>query len=160
MEKAEQACASARSLLDLGDIDGSSNRAYYAMFNAARAALLASNAPVKPEISKTHRGLIGAFGLHLVKNGPVSKELGRLLNRAEEIREIADYANVSVEITDAITMVEQAEEFVKAIRATFMPASHQLAHDDEAVCSKCHSAPCICEDGDGGGGGASGGPKF
>ena len=42
MKKAVRACASARVLLDLGDVDGACNRAYYAMFDAARAALLRS----------------------------------------------------------------------------------------------------------------------
>ena len=45
--KAERALASARLLLDAGDTDGACNRAYYAMFDAARAALLASGAPVE-----------------------------------------------------------------------------------------------------------------
>jgi hypothetical protein len=50
--------ASAKMLLDSGDTDGACNRAYYAMFDAARAALLASKAPVTPEIAKTHSGLL------------------------------------------------------------------------------------------------------
>lgn len=62
IEKAERACRSAQVLLDLGDVDGAANRAYYAIFDAAWAALLAANAPVKPDIAKTHRGLINAFG--------------------------------------------------------------------------------------------------
>jgi uncharacterized protein (UPF0332 family) len=45
--KAVRACISARVLLDLGDVDGACNRAYYAMFDAARAALLASGALVQ-----------------------------------------------------------------------------------------------------------------
>lgn len=121
MAKADMACSSARILLDLGDVDGAANRAYYAMFDAARAALLASGAPVDSEIGRTHSGLIGAFGNYLVKNGPVSKELGRLLNRAHEIRLVADYNSVSVEPSDAKEMVEQAETFVAAMRAEFMP---------------------------------------
>ncbi len=40
--KAQTAAASARILLNAGDVDGACNRAYYAMFDAARAALLAS----------------------------------------------------------------------------------------------------------------------
>jgi uncharacterized protein (UPF0332 family) len=91
MAKADTACSSARVLLNLDDVDGASNRAYYAMFDAARAALLASGAPVEPDIGRTHSSLIGAFGNFLVKNGPVSKDMGRLLNRAYEIRQIADY---------------------------------------------------------------------
>jgi uncharacterized protein (UPF0332 family) len=39
MDKAFKALASARILLDAGDTDGAANRAYYAMFDAAIAAL-------------------------------------------------------------------------------------------------------------------------
>jgi len=35
MLKAARACASARALLEPGDVDGACSRAYYAMFNAA-----------------------------------------------------------------------------------------------------------------------------
>src|SRR3990167_9399709 len=101
MTKAMTACVSARALLELGDVDGAANRAYYAMFDAARAALLASGAPVEPDIGRTHSGLIGAFGHNLVKNGPVSRDMGRLLNRAHEIRQAADYNGDSVERVDA-----------------------------------------------------------
>ncbi|HSW16490.1 MAG TPA: HEPN domain-containing protein, partial [Ramlibacter sp.] len=121
MTKAERACASARVLLDVGDVDGACNRAYYAMFDAARAALLASGAPVEPDIARTHGGLINAFSNHLVKNGPVSKEMGRLLNRAQRIRQIADYKGDSVELSDAQEMVEQAEIFVAAMRTEVQP---------------------------------------
>lgn len=121
MAKAHTACSSANALLELGDVDGAANRAYYAMFDAARAALLASNAPVDADIGRTHSGLIRAFGNFLVKNGPVSKEVGRLLNRAHEIRLVADYNGDSVEPTDAKKMVEQAEIFIGAIQTSFMP---------------------------------------
>lgn len=90
MEKASRALASARLLLDAGDVDGACNRAYYAMFDAARAALIQSGAPVVPEVAKTHSGLISAFSLHLVKTGRVPTELGKALNKAAEIRLIAD----------------------------------------------------------------------
>lgn len=119
MTKAERACSSARALLDLGDVDGACNRAYYAMFDAARAALLVSGAPVRPDIGKTHSGLINAFSEHLIKNGPVPKEMGRLLKRAEEIRLVADYKSDSVELSDTQEMVEQAEVFVAALKAEF-----------------------------------------
>ena len=123
MAKADRACLSARALLDMGDVDGACNRAYYAMFDAARAALLASGSPVRSDIGKTHSGLINAFSEHLVKNGLVSKELGRLLKRAEEIRLVADYKSDSVELSDTQAMVLQAETFVAAMHARFMPNS-------------------------------------
>ena len=120
MAKADTACSSARALLDLGDVDGAANRAYYAMFDAARAALLVSGAQVAPDIGRTHSGLIGAFGKFLVRNGAVPKEIGRLLNRAHEIRLVADYKGECVEAADAREMVAQAETFVATMRALFM----------------------------------------
>jgi uncharacterized protein (UPF0332 family) len=47
------------------------------MFDAARAALIATQKPPESEAIKTHSGLISAFSLHLVKTGHVSVELGK-----------------------------------------------------------------------------------
>lgn len=119
MSKAVRATASARLLLDAGDADGACNRAYYAMFDAARSALITSGAPVEAEIAKTHSGLIAAFSLHLVKPGRVPVELGRALNRVEEIRLVADYKGDPIELERAEWAVQQAEEFVSAMRSIF-----------------------------------------
>ena len=121
LAKAIQAAASAKVLLDTGDADGACNRAYYAMFDAARAALLASGAPVEPEIAKTHNGLISAFSLHLVKTGRVPVELGKALNKVEELRLVADYKGDPVEKEDAAWALSQAQTFVQAMQTTFMP---------------------------------------
>ncbi len=91
------------------------------MFDAARTALLASGVPLASNIGRTHSGLISAFGNDLIKNGPVSKEMGRFLNRAEELRLVADYIGDAVERSDAREMVEQAETCVAAMRAEVMP---------------------------------------
>ena len=116
MAKAIQAAASAKVLLDTGDSDGACNRAYYAMFDAARVALLESGAPVQPEIAKTHSGLISAFSLHLVKTGHVPIELGKALNKAGELRLIADYKGDPIEKEDAAWAVYQAQAFVQAMQ--------------------------------------------
>lgn len=113
--KAERACHSAALLLESGDIDGACNRAYYAMFDAARAALLAigkNQADIR-----THSGLIAAFGLNLVKTGKLERRLGHTLNRAHEIRLIADYTGDAVGSDLAAWIVEQSPGFVAAIRA-------------------------------------------
>ncbi len=122
MAKAETACSSAKVLLRLGDTDGAASRAYYAMFDAARAALLLSNAPVDAAVGRTHSGLIGSFSRFLVKDGPVPKEIGRSLNLAHEVRLLADYNGDSVEIEDAARVVEQAEAFVSVMKALFVRA--------------------------------------
>jgi uncharacterized protein (UPF0332 family) len=114
MQKAARALASARLLLDAGDTDGACNRAYYAMFDAARAALASETSP---EAARTHDGLIAAFGLRLVKTGRLPRELGRMLNRAEEIRLLADYTDGAVEQQDVKGLLLQAEAFVSALRS-------------------------------------------
>lgn len=120
MAKAIQASVSAKVLLDTGDGDGACNRAYYAMFDAARAALLASGAPVEPEVAKTHSGLISAFSLHLVKTGRVPIELGKSINKVEDLRLIADYKGDQISQEDAAWAVAQAQTFVQAMRVTFI----------------------------------------
>jgi uncharacterized protein (UPF0332 family) len=117
MAKAAQALASAELLLDTGDMDGACNRAYYGMFDAARAALLSVDAPVPPEIARTHGGLITAFSLHLVKTGRVPVELGRSLNKVAELRLIADYKGDPLTTEDAAWAVGQARVFVEAMAA-------------------------------------------
>lgn len=120
MVKAVRATVSAKVLLDAGDADGACNRAYYAMFDAARAALLASG----HEVGKTHRGLLNSFANDLVKNELIPKEMGRLLKRAETFRYVADYSEELVELSDAIEMVAQAEIFVDTLQDYINQLSH------------------------------------
>ncbi|MBK7002588.1 MAG: HEPN domain-containing protein [Rhodoferax sp.] len=116
MAKANRALASARLLLDSGDVDGACNRAYYAMFDAAQAALLSINAPVPTEIARTHSGLISAFSLHLVKPGRIAVEHGRSLNKVEDLRLIADYKGDTVTLENAEWALEQARKFLAAVQ--------------------------------------------
>jgi len=115
MIKAHQALRSAQGLIALDDADGACNRAYYAMFDAARAALLVKLGRTEADFAKTHRGLINAFSEHLVKDGTLARYLGRSRKRAEEMRLLADYDGDSVGIADAATMVSDAKIFISAI---------------------------------------------
>jgi len=115
--KANRALASAKLLLDSGDVDGACNRAYYAMFDAARAALLWVDAPVPAEVARTHSGLITAFSLHVVKPGLVAIDHGRALNKVEDLRLIADYRGDPVTLENAAWALEQAQAFLAAIQA-------------------------------------------
>lgn len=114
MTKAERAADSAMLLLEQGDIDGACNRAYYAMFDAARGALLSIG--LNQASIRTHGGLISAFGLHLVKTGKVERALGHVLNRAHEIRLVADYTGDIVDHELAAWTVDQSRVFVAAMR--------------------------------------------
>jgi len=101
-------------------LEGACNRAYYAMFDGARAALMATGAPAEAHTAKTHNGLIAAFSRCLVKTGRVSVELGRTFNQAEEIRLVSDYTGNSIGPEQAIWVVEQATLFVQTIRTQFL----------------------------------------
>ena len=115
MTKARQALRSAHRLIDLEDSDGACNRAYYAMFDAARAALLIKLGRTEADFAKTHRGFLNAFSEYLIKDGVLTRELGRTLKRAEEMRFLADYDGDSVEMGDAVNMVADGEVFIAAI---------------------------------------------
>lgn len=114
--KATRALASAKLLMADGDLEGACNRAYYAMFDAAHAALLRLGKQINPAEIKTHRGLIAAFGKYLVKPGLLAVELGRSLNQVERIRLLADYTGEEVDVERTGWAIEQAESFVDAMR--------------------------------------------
>lgn len=114
LAKAERAASSARALLDLGDSDGACSRAYYAMFDAARAALASRGHA--PEATKTHGAVHSAFALEFVKTGQVPREIGRALGQVQDIRLLADYAAEPVPSDKAEWSVVQAAAFVAAVR--------------------------------------------
>jgi uncharacterized protein (UPF0332 family) len=114
--RARRSAASAKVLFDIGDMGGACNRAYYAMFDAARAALLAAGTePPKSEAIKTHSGLIAAFSLHLIKAGRIPTHFGRALRQADQIRLIADYSDEEPERETALSSIEQANRFIEAV---------------------------------------------
>jgi len=78
-------------LLDAGDTEGACSRAYYAMFDAAHAALRAKQIETPNAAIKTHNGLLAIFGTELVLTKQVSADLHKALNRVQELRHVADY---------------------------------------------------------------------
>lgn len=121
MAKAARALASAKLLLANSDLDGACNRAYYAMFDAAHAALLRSGAHINPAETRTHRGLIAAFGEHLIKPGHLSADLGKSFNQVERVRLLADYTGEEIDEDKTRWAVEQAAAFVEAVRRKYTP---------------------------------------
>ena len=117
MTKAARALDSGRLLIAAGDTDGACNRIYYAMFDAAKAALMATDAPPEAIDAKTHSGLIAAFSLHVVKRGFVAADHGRSFNRLHELRLIADYRGDSIEEPQIRQAIADATAFIAAIAA-------------------------------------------
>ena len=114
--KAETALNSSQLLFKSGDFDGACNRAYYAMFDAARAALLVADGDDSVLSVKTHSGLIAAFSLRIVKPGKVNVELGKSFNKVEDLRLVADYKGDPVETEQAQWALDQAKIFVETLK--------------------------------------------
>lgn len=116
MDKAQKALSSAQLLLDAGDTDGATNRAYYAMFDAAIAALSWVGVGGREQSHhKTHGGLIGSFGQHLVQTGHLPAEFGRSFNRVQDLRQTADYLAEPVPPDKAKWAIQEAAMFVDGI---------------------------------------------
>jgi uncharacterized protein (UPF0332 family) len=112
LQKADTNLKSARMLLDAGDTDGACSRAYYAIYDAARACIgWAGIAPERGEF-KTHHGLITAFGLHLVKPGLFPIEIGKAFQNVQSLRQIADYEATPVPPEKAEQALVAAARFV------------------------------------------------
>ena len=85
------------------------SRAYYACFHMARAVLLE-----KGIVARSHRSVIGLFGLHFVKAGLIGREMGRVLAQEYEDRLTSDYdSETDVEEDVAKQRVADAERFVR-----------------------------------------------
>jgi len=112
--KALRFAQDARNALDEGGGDSAVNRAYYAMFNAARAFLDSQGLSIE---AASHGAVVQLFGLHAIKPGKIEPEYGRQLIRAMEARSIADYDGESVPPADARVHVDAAEKFVVRIAA-------------------------------------------
>jgi uncharacterized protein (UPF0332 family) len=56
----------------------------------------------------------------MVKTGLVSVDLGRALNRAQNIRQIADYTGDVIEPEDVAQLLQQASEFVVLLKTKFV----------------------------------------
>lgn len=82
------------------------NRMYYACFHAVSALLIKNGIQVK-----THMGVRQAFGLHFVKTGLISLELGRVFSRIYDKRQSSDYDDF-IEFTK-----EEVEKLYPQIKA-------------------------------------------
>lgn len=57
----------------------------------------------------------------MVKTGLVAVDFGRALNRAQNIRQIADYTGDLIEPEDMAQLLRQPAEFVHLMKVQFVP---------------------------------------
>lgn len=111
LQKARRALSDADLLAENGSAEAAINRAYYAVFSTARAALL-----LKDETPRTHAGVVRRFGYHFVRTERVSEEIGGILSTAQSMREEADYDVFSdFELEEAIELTRDARRFVDIV---------------------------------------------
>jgi len=101
-------------LLDRADTDGAVNRAYYAVFGAARAALAAVRSSLA--MSKRHGTIYRRFEKHLVQERAFDPSLGRgFLARQRRARQAADYEMGRVDEPTARNTVGEMQSFLAAV---------------------------------------------
>ena len=121
LESAKARLTEARDLLRTRGYPGAINRAYYAIFTAARALLA-----LKRIDSKTHQAAFLLFQKHYVKTGLFPRELGELAKRAKGIREAADYDDyIEVKAVDARREVNAAAKFIAGVEG-FITADKEV----------------------------------
>jgi uncharacterized protein (UPF0332 family)/predicted nucleotidyltransferase len=109
----DQALADAELLLASRSWDGASNRAYYAMFNAASAAVLCCGV----EELRSHRAVIDLFGKHVVYESSFDRAYLSDLNEVFKLRLRADYERgFHVDVAAAGAAVGTAARFTAAVR--------------------------------------------
>lgn len=110
--RAQKYLRTAELLVDSGDNESCVSRAYYAMFFSAEAVLISKHLSFS-----SHKGVISAFGEYFVMTGVFPRELGRELNRAFDLRQLADYEHTFViGKKKAEEIVASCRSFVHAIR--------------------------------------------
>lgn len=87
------------------------NRMYYSCYYMVSALLL-----TKGLSSHTHSGTIGLFGLHFVKTGIVSAEMGKFFSELFELRQTGDYDDWKVvSENDVIPLVPTTQVFLDTL---------------------------------------------
>ena len=112
-ERALESSRTAHAAFALGDMNGAVNRAYYAMFEAARAAL----STIDPSFLdiRSHGELVRQFSKVFVMSGDVSRELGRALSNARGTRWAADYSGEATGKDEATELLEAMDRFLSDI---------------------------------------------
>jgi uncharacterized protein (UPF0332 family) len=114
LEKAEECLKAAQRCLEERWYNSAVSRAYYAMFQAARAAL-ASTGIVRPWWS--HGALQATFSTELVRRRKLyPPSFVHHLTDAMELRHTADYSDVQVPPRRATRLVGAAGQFVNRVK--------------------------------------------
>ena len=109
MTLAREKLAVARELFGNRHFNDTVSKAYYAMFHASRALLLAVG-----EDPHKHAGVVSLFGERFVKPGLTAARFGRTLAIAQRLRETSDYDEYKHATQDeAQQAIQDAADFIR-----------------------------------------------
>lgn len=118
LEKAQRSFDAAEALLERGDTDFAVSRAYYGCFYVAQAMLRSEG--VDPS---SHGQVIGQYGLLFARTRRMDPQFHRLLNRAFQLRQGADYQDEGFPIQAAV-----AQEIIDVGRSFLAAATDLLGN--------------------------------
>lgn len=107
---ARKALVSAQILLEAGQPEKAAAMGYFAMFEAARAAL-----SERDQYARTHRGVLHLLRESFVLREGFPKELHRAAQTAREQREDAHYGAAGAGAPEAAETVDAAERFLAEV---------------------------------------------
>lgn len=108
IERSFVALEQAKGNLQMGYLEITANRLYYAAYYAASALLIANEIRVK-----SHEGCIGQFNLHFVKTGLVPIDMGKLFSTLFDMRLTGDYSDrFDLTEEDVVPNIQRTEDFI------------------------------------------------
>lgn len=111
LQTSKDALKSAKILVAAEEYKGANNRAYYAIFHAINA-IHALNG----KAYKRHKDAIANFNKDYVKTEIFSREIGRKIGEAEEIRHASDYDDFYIASSEeAERQIDAAREFIQMV---------------------------------------------
>lgn len=120
LERADRRLAAARRDIAAEDYESAVNRAYYAVFSAAKALLVQNDLE-----ARTHKGVFTLLGRHFVHSGRLDKRFADIFRRTLDARLMADYAEGATlfEHEETLRLVDETEAFIAEMRHLMEPPS-------------------------------------
>jgi uncharacterized protein (UPF0332 family) len=121
LRKAQESLASAEADLEATRYNSAANRAYYAAFQAAVAALISQS--IRPATNWEHNFVTSQFSGRLIKRRKViSARLASALDDLFDVRVTADYRSEGVSARAGQRVAATARDFVETITGLLHPA--------------------------------------
>lgn len=111
LQVAKEDLQSARVLLEAQSYRGANNRAYYAIFHAVSAVLALEGIAFKK-----HKDTLAYFNKNYIATEIFSRDLGRKIVKAEEIRHASDYDTFYIASKEeTVQQIETADKLIQLV---------------------------------------------